>query len=87
MKRVVSPDHRLREADSVYPGLRYTPDKGGVFTVTDRDAKGLVEYGGFIQPDMGMGRRREGYRCQDCGFGSWFRRCSRCGADSCAREI
>jgi hypothetical protein len=86
VKRVVSPTHRLKEVDSVYPGVRYTPDKNGVYTVSDRDAKALIAYGGFVQPDMGMGRRSEGYRCQTCGFGSWFKRCSRCGTETCTRE-
>lgn len=85
MKRVVSPTSRLKEVDSSHLPIRYVPDKSGVYHVSDRDAKLLVEYGGFIQPDMGMGKRSEGYRCGGCGFGSWFKTCSRCGGE-CERE-
>ena len=84
MKRVVSPTRRLKEVDSSHAPIRYKPDKNGVFEVTDRDAKLLVAYGGFLQPVAGMGKRSEGYRCA-CGFGSWFTTCSRCGGE-CVRE-
>ena len=85
MKRVVSPTRRLAEVDSSHAPIRYRPDKDGVFEVTDRDAKLLIAYGGFLQPVAGMGGRHEGYRCMDCGFGSWFTKCSRCQGE-CVRE-
>lgn len=85
MKRVVSPDKALREVDGIGGGIRYRQRPDGTFHVTDRDAKALIQYGGFIQPDMGVGKRAEGYRCTGCGFGSWFRKCSRCGGE-CDKE-
>lgn len=85
MRRVVAPSQRCREVDSIDGTVRYKQDKSGAFTMTDRDAKALIAVGGFIQPNMGMGRKAEGYRCLICGFGSWFKVCSRCGGD-CERE-
>lgn len=85
MKRVVAPDHGLKEVDGT-SGVRYRRQPDGTFRTTDRDAKLLVEYGGFIQPDMGVATSRsQGFRCKACGFGSWFKRCSKCGGE-CERE-
>jgi hypothetical protein len=85
VKRVMSPDRRVVEVDSSNYGVRYRPDKHGAYHVADADAKHLIEFGGFIPSDMGVARRNEGYRCEDCGFGSWFTTCSRCGG-KCHRE-
>jgi hypothetical protein len=85
LKRVVAPDAKLREVDSASGALRYHRQPDGTFHTTDHDAKLLVQYGGFIQPDMGVGLRAEGFRCGSCGFGSWFKTCSKCGGE-CHRE-
>lgn len=67
-------------------GLRYggnTP--GRVFDMTPGDAAAVVKLGGVLASLSGTTRRRTGYRCGGCGFGSFLRRCSRCGGE-CARE-
>lgn len=84
MKKVVSPAPNLKEVDSADGRRRYRQQPDGTFHVADRDAKALVQYGGFLQPTIGMGGKSEGYRCK-CGFGSWFKKCSRCGGE-CVRE-
>ena len=68
-------------------GRRYggnTP--GRVFDMHPADARAVVRLGGAL---AGIGThasaRAVGYRCPACGFGSYLRRCSRCGAE-CERE-
>jgi len=81
MVRVGAPDGRVREVDGV-SGRRYR-STDGMYEMTPRDAAALLQVGGFT-PDLG-GRVAGGYRCPDCGFGSFFRCCSRCGGD-CVKE-
>lgn len=67
-------------------GMRYggnTPRQ--VFEVSDGDAKAVVKLGGAVASLAGTTRRATGYRCPACGFGSYLRRCSRCGTE-CNRE-
>lgn len=60
--------------------------KDGTFHLSDIDARAAVKAdAGFIVPDMGPGRTKDGFRCIDCGWGSWFRTCSKCGGE-CHRE-
>lgn len=75
--RVASPDKLVVEVDGV-TGKRHNFRKG-IADVPDRDAKALVKAGGFIPSMAGTTRRDIGYRCTKCGFGTWFRKCSRCG--------
>lgn len=58
-------------------------DAKGFYNVDNqRDAKAL-EQSGFVQASlMGASKSRQGFTCSACGFGSWFRKCSRCGADN-----
>lgn len=83
MARVGSPDSLCVEIDGL-SGRRYDFRKG-IAEVSDRDAKAIAKAGGFVLPIAGMGRRASGYRCQSCGFGTWFKTCSRCGG-SAVRE-
>lgn len=59
-------------------GRRYNFRKG-IQDVHPRDAAAIVAYGGFIPSMAGTTRRGIGFRCEDCGFGSYFTTCSRCG--------
>lgn len=63
---------------------RYTT-KSGFFDMSKRDAKALVEIGGFVPSLSGSTRSRLGFRCPSCGFGSYLRSCGRCGGE-CERE-
>jgi hypothetical protein len=67
-------------------GRRYggnTP--GRVFDMTPSDAAAVVKAGGVLASVSGTTRRRLGFRCGACGFGSFVRTCSRCGGE-CVRE-
>ena len=44
-------------------------------------AEGFTEGNLALQTD---GDSQRGYNCMNCGFGSWFRKCSRCGHKSSA---
>lgn len=82
MKRVTGMDG-CKEVDG--SGGRAHLQRDGTFHLSDVDAKRFVTAGGFYVPDMNTAvSRAEGYRCT-CGFGSWFKTCSRCGG-TCERE-
>ena len=58
---------------------------GGVFEMSDADAKLAVRMGGAIASMAGATRRSLGWRCRSCGFGSFVKTCSKCGSE-CERE-
>jgi hypothetical protein len=60
-------------------------EQGGLFKMPDASAKLAVKAGGAIASLAGAARRGVGFRCPSCGFGSWTKRCGRCGAE-CERE-
>ena len=75
-----------REVD--HAGRRYYARnyrQGGSFDMPDAAAKQAVRIGGAIASLAGTTRRAAGWRCPACGFGSFVRRCSRCGTE-CERE-
>jgi hypothetical protein len=75
-----------REVD--FGGRRYYArdyQQGGSFDMPDAAARQAVRIGGAIASVSGCGSRKDGYRCPACGFGSWVKICSRCGAE-CVRE-
>ena len=80
-KRMVAPDRGVRETQI---GNRlYKPSKQGIYTVSNSDAKAMKAEG-FIEASL-MGATRDhnlGYTCNECGFGSWFKKCGRCGHES-----
>lgn len=81
-KRMVAPDKGVRE--TTIGNRSYTPSKQGIYTVSNQDAKAMKAEG-FIEASlMGATTNSEqlGYTCVECGFGSWFKKCSRCGHDS-----
>jgi hypothetical protein len=59
--------------------------QGGSFDVDSSVAGLVVKAGGAIASEAGSTARGIGYRCGSCGFGSFLKRCSRCGAE-CDRE-
>lgn len=88
MARMCLPDGAVRGVDieGARTGARmgsYTPSGDGTVTVDNpRHIKALREMGAF--PANLGGRTSGGFRCI-CGFGSYFKTCSRCGG-TCERE-
>jgi hypothetical protein len=81
-----------REIDSPVTGRRYYARgggggyaQGGSFDMGETDAKLAVRMGGAIASLAGGTRRALGWRCPRCGFGSFLKRCGRCGGE-CERE-
>lgn len=72
-------DRGAREIDGV-SGRRYYA-KDGVFNMAPEDARALVKIGGAPCTTAGVARSK-GYKCPECGFAAWFRKCSRCGAET-----
>jgi len=81
-KRMVAPDKGVKE--TTIGNRSYTPSKQGIYTVSNQDAKAMKAEG-FIEASL-MGATTNsdnlGYTCVECGFGSWFKMCSRCGHDN-----
>lgn len=75
---MVAPDKRVRE--TVVGNRSYKPSRSGVYTVSDYDAKAMKAEGFFEASLMGPTLNANlGYTCTECGFGSWFKKCGRCG--------
>ena len=92
-QRVIVADG-CQQIDSPLSGTRYYARgasafeesvRGGVFEMSDADARLAVKMGGAIASLAGTARRTTGWRCGACGFGSYLRKCGRCGAE-CQRE-
>lgn len=82
MGKFVAPDKGVKE--TVIGGTTYNPTRGGIYNVENpRHAKAMKAEGFFEASLMGATTDRQlGYTCAECGFGSWFRKCSRCGHES-----
>jgi hypothetical protein len=67
-------------------GRVYRRQRNGLFEMPESAAKYTVKNEGGQMPALsGVTSRRFGFRCPECGFGSNFVLCSRCGGE-CARE-
>lgn len=76
MPRLLSPDDKCLEVD--VRGLRY---RGKTINVTDPVAVRQLREAGYTMADTaGVITGSVGFEC-DCGFKSFFRLCSRCGAE------
>ena len=59
--------------------------QGGLFEMSDANARLAVRMGGAIASLAGAVRKSVGFRCPGCGFGSFTKVCGRCGQE-CERE-
>jgi hypothetical protein len=67
-------------------GRVYRRSKNGLFDMPESAAKYTIALEGGQEASLsGTTRSRFGFRCVECGFGSFFAACSRCGGE-CARE-
>ena len=85
MTKLVGPQG-LRGVDiTTSRGVRkYNQNKKGMVEVSNlKDAKALKSEGFFEASLMGTTNNSTlGFVCIECGFGSWFRKCSRCGHEN-----
>lgn len=79
------PAEDRRQVQTEIDGTRYFAH-GGYFHVKPEHVKTHLRVGNLPTPAAAppVGRR-DGYRCSDCGFGSFFTTCSRCHGN-CTRE-
>lgn len=74
-----------RQVATVINGREYRA-RDGYFTMSEADAKIHRASANLPSPAAsGAVGRRAGYRCRECGFGTFFTVCSRCGGQ-CDRE-
>jgi hypothetical protein len=82
-RRMVAPDKRVAETE--IGGTTYRPNRGGIYEVSNRNHIEAMKAEGFFEASLnpiGKGDGAKGFTCVECGFGSWFRKCSRCGHEN-----
>jgi len=83
MARYVAPDRGVRE--TVIGNSTYLPDKGGIYNVESAAHGRAMKAEGFFEASLNPYDKKDGergYTCVECGFGSWFLKCSRCGHEN-----
>lgn len=83
MGRWVAPDKGVKE--TVIGNQTYRPDQGGIYNVESISAQRAMKAEGFFEAALNPyngGDAQRGFTCVECGFGSWFRKCSRCGHEN-----
>ena len=61
--------------------------RDGMYRVDNPKDIQALKAEGFIEGNLSLhttGDGERGYNCFNCGFGSWFKKCSRCGHESSA---
>lgn len=81
--KLASFDRQCREIEH---GGRLLKAKDGIFDVPDSAVRALKATGLHELNMLGHGLKAKGYRCTKCGFGSFFKRCSRCQGEA-VREV
>ena len=89
MTRLIASDKGLRGVDVGTKNgqkIKLNPNKQGVFEVNNPKLVRQLKKEGFFEASlMGTSKNKNiGYTCLECGFGSWFRKCSRCGYENLA---
>jgi hypothetical protein len=87
MARLVAPDGGVKGVDvTTERGTRtYNPNRQGTYEVNDPKVARRMKAEGFFEASlMGPITNRDiiGFTCIECGFGSFFRKCSRCGHEN-----
>lgn len=83
MSKFVAPDKGVKE--TVVGGRSYYANgKTGLYEVNNPAHKKAMKAEGFFEASLMGATTNEtlGYTCSECGFGSWFRKCSRCGHEN-----
>lgn len=79
MTKIIPPDRGVKE--TVVGGKSYYQNRQGSIEVTNPKHIKAMKAEGFFEASL-MGATTDqalGYTCSECGFGSWFRKCGRCG--------
>lgn len=87
MSRLIASDGGVRGVDITTERgtYKYNPDRKGVINVENPNHARQLKAEGFFEASL-MGPATNGaalgFTCIECGFGSWFRKCSRCGHEN-----
>lgn len=86
MARLVAPDGGVRGVDvkTERGTYKYNPTRSGIINVENSKHAAQMKAEGFFEASL-MGPTNDttlGFTCIECGFGSWFRKCSRCGHEN-----
>ena len=84
MSKLVPPSgfQTTTEINSQRGKKTYTADKGGLYEVGNKKHIKAMKDQGFTEASLNPftpGDGERGYTCVECGFGSWFKKCSKCG--------
>jgi hypothetical protein len=83
MSRIVAPDKGVKETEvgrSVYRA-----NKQGIYEVNNPAHIRAMKAEGFFEAALNPYNTNDknlGFTCIECGFGSWFKKCGRCGHDN-----
>lgn len=83
MARMVGRDGNVSAVD--VNGRSYYKDRKGGYNVEDKKAIAALKREGFSEAALNPytpDDAQRGFTCVECGFGSWFRKCSRCGHEN-----
>lgn len=60
----------------------YRADRSGLINVENEKHIKQMKHEGIGEAGLNGFSTNGGYPCSACGFGSWFKKCSRCGQDN-----
>ena len=84
--KFIAPDNGVKQVsiEGARTGIQETisRDKKGFFVAGSSRQAAALRAEGFIEASLnGVAAANSGYLCVECGFGSWFKKCGRCGAE------
>ncbi len=84
--KVVPQDGNCKEIE--VGGRVYRRQGNGLFDMPEAAARyTIANEGGQLASLSGTTRSEFGFRCLDCGFGSFFTTCSRCGGNGVREHV
>lgn len=81
MPKMIPPQGLREVAVKTERGTKvYRAGRDGLINVeNEKHAKQMKDEGLGTASAFGVATGNTGYQCSNCGFGSWFKVCSRCG--------
>lgn len=83
MAKLVSSDRGAREVvvRTERGAVKYK-GRDGIYEVDNPRHAAQMKAEGFFEASLSGPSAGGGFPCTNCGFGSWFRKCSRCGHET-----
>jgi DNA-directed RNA polymerase subunit RPC12/RpoP len=83
MTRIIAPDKGVKQTE--IGNRTYTVNRQGVSEVNNSAHVKAMKAEGYFEASLNpynAGDQERGYTCTECGFGSWFMKCGRCGHEN-----